>query len=829
MLFVAAAVVSPSIAMQGDTVADRVLGQDDFVHNAPSSSNASSLDNPYAVAVDQSATPNRLYVSDTLNSRVLGYNDVSTFINGGPADLVIGQPDFMSTACNPDGVTASSLCQPQGLAVDLSGNLYVADNSNSRVLEYSTPFAGCAGTFPCVGGGAHLVFGQGGIFTSNILNEGGLSADSLEYPLGVAVDAGGNVYVADTSNNRVLEYNTPLTTDTTADRVIGQPDFISDACNNGGVSASSLCGPIGVTTDLSGNLYVADQSNNRVLEYNTPLTKDTIADHVFGQGGSFTSNSLFSPDELTANSLNFPAGVALDSSGDLYISDTGNHRVLEFNTPLTNDTADVVFGQGGDFSSALCNAGGLSASSLCHPFAAAVDSSDNLYIADKDNNRVLEYDNPLGLTTSMTATASLAFGNAVVGETIAKSLTIHNTGKTNPLDISGATPSDPEYAVISGGSCGAIPITVAPKKTCTITVAFTPSALGPHSATLTLSDNGATGSQTVSLGGTGTVTMAVSPASREFASVKDGFRSTTSITVHNYQNNPVSLSEGFSGSNPGDFSVTGGNCTSTLSAKSACLLLVTFAPSAVGLESADMTVTGSPDPLGPYTVSFTASETLPESLSPTSVHYGNVAQTASKTMSVAVTNHATGPITLTGASTTTADFKVTTGGSCPLPSGTLAALTSCTYAVTFTPSTETVESDTLSIGVLEDPTSPRTVTLTGNGVTPLRVTPAAISFSTFALGHSSGNRTVTVTNNGSATLTINESINVTTGNSGDFVVSGGTCTTLPSGSLTGSGASCTYTLKFTPSVVELESATLAVTASGDGMGAHDVGLSGTGS
>ena len=98
--------------------------------------------------------------------------------------------------------------------------------------------------------------------------------------------------------------------------------------------------------------------------------------------------------------------------------------------------------------------------------------------------------------------------------------------------------------------------------------------------------------------------MTVTPTSYGFGSVKDGSKAVKAIVVHNYQTNSVSLGEGFSGPNAGDFSVTGGTCTSTLAAKTACSLIVTFAPTAVGTESATMTVTDSPDPLGPYTVSF---------------------------------------------------------------------------------------------------------------------------------------------------------------------------------------------------------------------------------
>lgn len=388
-----------SLASSLDTTAVHVLGQVDFVHNAENLVDGRGLAFP-GIAIDASVFPNRLYVADYGNNRVLAWNDVGSFADGASADLVIGQPDFISSAANNGGVSADSLNAPDAVAVDASGNLYVSDSGNNRALEYNTPFAACE-SFPCVGGGANLVFGQGGSFTSNIENKGGVSANSLNHPNDMAVDASGNLYVADYYNNRVLEYNTPLSTDTTADAVFGQGgSFTSTAANNGGLSASSLSSPSGVAVDAGGNLYIADSGNNRVLEYNTPLATDTMADKVFGQGGSFTSATA-NNGGLSANSLNVPSGLAVDAAGDLYVADTANNRVLEYNTPLSTDTtADMVFGQGGSFTSWNSNEGGVSADSLAQPFGVAVDVSGNLYIADTFNHRVLEYDTPLSTDTT---------------------------------------------------------------------------------------------------------------------------------------------------------------------------------------------------------------------------------------------------------------------------------------------------------------------------------------------------------------------------------------------------------------------------------------------
>ena len=136
-------------------------------------------------------------------------------------------------------------------------------------LFWSSPWPAAANAGDTV---ADLVFGQGGSFTSNTCNLGGVSASSLCFPPGVALDGAGNLFVSDLSNNRVLEYNSPLTTDLVADRVFGQGgSFTTGTCNLGGVSASSLCSVAGVVLDADGNLYMGDRNNHRVLEYDNPL------------------------------------------------------------------------------------------------------------------------------------------------------------------------------------------------------------------------------------------------------------------------------------------------------------------------------------------------------------------------------------------------------------------------------------------------------------------------------------------------------------------------------------------------------------------------------
>ena len=375
----------------GDTVGDRVFGQGgsftSAVCNAGGTS-ATSLCFPGGVAVNGLGN---VYVADANNNRVLEYD--SPLTSDAVADRVIGQGgSFISGGCNQGGVN-SGFCFPISLAVDGAGNLYVADKNNNRVLEYDTPLT--SDTIP------DRVFGQEGNFSTSTCR--GITPESLCSPIGVAVDGGDNLYIVDADNNRVLEYDTPLTTDRVVDRVFGQGSLSTNTCNTSGLlsppTAATLCTPAGVAIDGGGNVYVADASNSRVLEYNTPLTTDTVADRVFGQNGNFTSGGC-NPGGITASSLCAPQAATLDAVGNLYIVD-GNSRVLEYDSPLSTDTvAERVFGQP-DFSSGGCNQGAAdpSADSVCYPIGATVDGSANLYVADSSNNRVLEYDVPVAVGT----------------------------------------------------------------------------------------------------------------------------------------------------------------------------------------------------------------------------------------------------------------------------------------------------------------------------------------------------------------------------------------------------------------------------------------------
>jgi NHL repeat len=380
-----------------------VLGQTVFDQNSVNLTKPVSLYRPAAVVIDTYSSPNHIYLADTSNNRVLGWLSVPKYKYSGPPDLVIGQPNAAAGGCNQNQIDASgnslpsagTLCLPDGLAVDPSGNLYVADSGNFRVLEYRAPFAN--------GKSANLsadaVFGQKGSFTTRIENNGGVNAGSMAAPGGIAIDKFGHLYVTDPANNRVLQYDHPGPGDTTADTVFGQDgSFSSNVCNISGfcsrtqcfTSADSLCGPAAVAVDGAGKLYIADTINNRVLVFFNPRSNTSVPNLVIGQT-NYTG--------VSCAGLCMPEGLTLDRAGDLFAASSSNSTINQYEAPLRIGMApSLVIGQ------EQCGQATTQNDTLCGVTGLELDTSGYLYASDTFNNRVVGFD--IGATPTPTPTAS---------------------------------------------------------------------------------------------------------------------------------------------------------------------------------------------------------------------------------------------------------------------------------------------------------------------------------------------------------------------------------------------------------------------------------------
>ena len=374
-------------AAQLSTSAYRVLGQGDLRHNSVNRVYGVEMYAPAAVAVDGRDGPVHLYVADTRNNRVLGWQDVRSYQTGQPPALVLGQPgpDYSG----PMGIGPGGLNAPIALAVDpITGDLYVSDLGNNRILRFPQPFANPSRVEP------DAVYGQPD-FNSRNANTGGIGSNSLRGPRGLAFDTAGNLWISDTGNNRILRFNAAVldSPTPTADLVLGQKDFLSGGANGGAnkVSASGLSSPWGLVFDSSNNLYAADFANARVLKFPAPVNTGASAAGVFGQS-DFTSVVL--PSQPTNQTLAGPTGVALDNSGNLYVAVPGDNRVLVFTAnALPGSPSKTVVGQL-DFTSNQPNPSSFplaSARSFSSVADVKVDGEGALYAADPGNNRVLYF------------------------------------------------------------------------------------------------------------------------------------------------------------------------------------------------------------------------------------------------------------------------------------------------------------------------------------------------------------------------------------------------------------------------------------------------------
>ena len=255
---------------------------------------------------------------------------------------------------NPNYVEGKELFNPSSVALDNSTNppsVYVTDTANNRVLgwRYQSQLQ--------AGAQADIVLGQKDFFTTLTQST---NAVTLNAPSGIAVDAAGNVYVADTGNNRILRFPRPFAQPAGLafpDLVLGQAGFATGTANPLGVVASSLAlatggfSPlIGMAFDGAGDLYVSDPGNNRVLRYNaatlgaSAAPNGANADLVLGQS-TFSTNLAIggATGQLNKAGLNAPAGLAFDASGRLYVADRLN-RVLVYSTPTTGSSATRILG-----------------------------------------------------------------------------------------------------------------------------------------------------------------------------------------------------------------------------------------------------------------------------------------------------------------------------------------------------------------------------------------------------------------------------------------------------------------------------------------------------
>ncbi|MBN8729691.1 MAG: hypothetical protein J0L64_04060 [Acidobacteria bacterium] len=356
----------PSLAANAPYSARRVLGQVGFEFRSPNLIEgrevqfAGTEGVAGAVVLDNRSTPPRMYVVDPNNHRVLGFADARNVRPGTEADIVIGQPDKFRALRNypfnkVEQRNESSLLFPVAAAVDVDGNLWVADQANSRVLRFPSPF-NASGPLPMK---ADLVLGQSN-FTIAATDA---TARTMGRPSGLAFTAEGNLLVADSSHNRVLLFKPPFQSGMAASTVIGQPDFGSIGA---GAAANRLSSPQEISTDTDDRLYVSDSANNRVQIFD----RVTIASN--GPNAAFSLGAL--------SGLRTPTSVYVNpNNGEIWVADSQRFRMLRF------PRFDVLVSRGdvSDYTIPL--------PTNVRPLGSAVDAFGALYVTDTLNRVGIYY------------------------------------------------------------------------------------------------------------------------------------------------------------------------------------------------------------------------------------------------------------------------------------------------------------------------------------------------------------------------------------------------------------------------------------------------------
>ena len=253
--------------------------------------------------------------------------------------------------------TAAKLHNPCGLATDAAGNVYFADGYNHRIRKITT-----SGIITTIAGNGTPGFGGDG---------SAATAAQLDYPRAVAIDGSGNIFISDNGNFRIRKVTPTGTISTIAGTSVA--GFSGDG---GPATIAQLNDPGTIAVDLSGNVIIADQLNNRIRMVTPSGTISTIA-------GTGVAGYMGDGSAATAAQLNQPSGVAVDGSGNVYIADFMNHVIRKINTSgiITTVAGTGTAGYFGDCAAAT-------AAQLANPSAVAADGAGNIYITDEINHAI---------------------------------------------------------------------------------------------------------------------------------------------------------------------------------------------------------------------------------------------------------------------------------------------------------------------------------------------------------------------------------------------------------------------------------------------------------
>jgi sugar lactone lactonase YvrE len=637
---------------------------------------------------------------------------------------------------------ASGLNVPGGVALDSAGNVFIADSANNRVVELPLTATG---------------YGP----------QTTLPASGLNVPGGVALDSAGNVFIADSANNRVVEL--PLTASGYGPQTT--------------LPASGLNGPDGVAVDSEGDVFIADTGNGRVLELPKTAT---------GYGPQTTLPPL---SDLDVYNAEYPAGVAVDSAGDVFIADEHNFRVVEFPRMATGYGPQTTLSTTEDPDSALA------------PYGVAVDGGGDVFIA----GAFTEADDNGGYGQVMEIqTGSVNFGSAYVcapGQTTprpcSQTLLLNfnvNGGVTlgTPTVLTGGAP-DLDFT-FAGVYPSAADIT-------SVNVTFAPTATGLRNGSVEITDGGGNVLATAQIYGfglaaatTGSPVAELSTNLLQFDPVAFGSTETLPLTVTNTSGGTLIVTPSINGQS---YTMASSTCASGLTANESCMLQVKFSPVKAGPHNNILTLLTN----GPSNPAVNLQGVaLGVSAGTEALQFGTIPLGTTEVLTVNFTNTATSGTAILGAVTTSPSYTILTTAPNTCQAG-VAAGQSCTLPIQFSPVVVGPHNDYLNLTLSVDGPATAFVSLNGfaSGVGTELATP--LNFGTLP-AYTTAMLPLTITNFGVAGMvTIGTAVN-----GPSFKI----LTTADNTCLAGiaAGQSCTLPVEFLANSVGAHNELLTLTPSG---------------
>jgi hypothetical protein len=725
-----------------------------------------------------------------------------------------------------DGGLATSAEMNQMYGVAVSGTtVTVADYSNQRIRQFT------------VGGNMNTVAGNGTACAGTCGEGGSAISAELYYPVGVAETSGGTIYISDNDNyavdsftvggnlNRVAGNHSPnietlitgapangvvlndaygITVDSTGNVYVADSHnymvredvkstglmnfFAGDGTygytGDGGPALSAeLSYVFGVAKDSNGNVYVADTYNCLIRKVSTAGTITTFAGLVVT-----TPRCGFSGDGGAATSAELyqPYGVAVDSKNNVYIADYAEHVIRK----VTSGTITTIAGIGGI--GGYSGDGGLATNALLYqPVAVAVDPAGNVFIADYGNSRIREINAATGIITTVAGTG----GSAFTGDGLATSNSVYApqgiaVDANDNLFIADynervrwVSPNGYMTTIAGNGSAGY----TGDGGSAVLAELYEPTGIALDAAgDVLVSDYNNSRVRSISA----FAALGTSTGNLSFGLTAVGSTSspeTVIVSAHGAVNiTNISTSANFSEAD---------DCPATLANNAVCTMYIYFVPTASGNLTGNVTINtnGFFSQTNAIAVTGLGSSM---SLSGAPLAFGNqLVKTTSTAKSVTVKNTGTAAITMGAITLTDTTDYTLSANTCPASGKTLAGGATCTISVTFNPTTTGAKRGSVVVND-SDPSTPQLIGLSGTGISNVALSPTSVVFAVTAVGVTSANTKITLTNNTGVNLTLSTpAITVT----GPFASA--STTTCTNALVIAASGTCVINVNFKPTAV----------------------------